>query len=105
MLARYGIQNVDYYNSGKELFNSNKKYDMYLIDMVLENEFGKTLIRQIRRNNINSSIIAVTVLDNNKTLSNILNCGADDIINKPLDEKLFIAKLKSNIRIYTLNKK
>ncbi len=78
---------------------------MYLIDMVLENEFGKTLIRQIRRNNINSSIIAVTVLDNNKTLSNILNCGADDIINKPLDEKLFIAKLKSNIRIYTLNKK
>ncbi|WP_061320381.1 response regulator [Clostridium botulinum] len=105
MLARYGIQNVDYYNSGKELFNSNKKYDMYLIDMVLENEFGKTLIRQIRRNNINSSIIAVTVLDNNKTLSNILNCGADDIINKPLDENLFISKLKSNIRIYTLNKK
>ncbi|APC83187.1 response regulator [Clostridium botulinum] len=105
MLARYGIKNVDYYNSGKELFNNNKKYDMYLIDMVLENEFGKTLIRQIRRNNINSSIIAVTVLDNNKTLSNILNFGADDIINKPLDENLFIAKLKSNIRIYTLNKK
>ncbi len=44
-------------------------------------------------------------MDNNKTLSNILNCGADDIINKPLDENLFIAKLKSNIRIYTLNKK
>ncbi|MCY6959795.1 response regulator [Clostridium brassicae] len=105
ILTKYGVEHIDSYKSGKQLFQSNKKYDIYLIDMVLENEFGKNLIRQIRRNNINSSIIAVTVLNNPKTLSSILDCGADDFITKPVEEHLFVSKLKSNIRIYTLNKK
>lgn len=82
-----------------------KKYDIYLIDIILKNEFGKDIIRKIRRSNIDSSIIAVTALDNNKALSKILDCGADDFITKPIDEELFIAKLKSNVRIYSLQKK
>lgn len=105
IFKKYGIENVEYYKTGRQLIDSGKKYDLYLIDIILKDEFGKDLIRKIRRNNINSSIIAVTGLDNNKTLSKILDGGADDIINKPIDENLFIAKLRSNIRIYTLNKK
>ena len=75
------------------------------IYIILKNEFGKDIIRKIRRSNIDSSIIAVTALDNNKALSKILDCGADDFITKPIDEELFIAKLKSNVRIYSLQKK
>lgn len=99
------IYNVDYYKDGKSLIDSGKKYDIYLIDIILKNEFGKDIIRKIRRSNIDSSIIAVTALDNNKALSKILDCGADDFITKPIDEELFIAKLKSNVRIYSLQKK
>ncbi|MDI9216445.1 response regulator, partial [Clostridium tertium] len=48
------IYNVDYYKDGKSLIDSKKKYDIYLIDIILQNEFGKDLIRKIRRSNIDS---------------------------------------------------
>ncbi|WP_027624858.1 response regulator [Clostridium lundense] len=105
LLKKYGVNNYDYYKSGRDLIESGKKYDIYLIDMLLKNEFGKNIIRYIRRNNKKATIIAVTVLNNPKTLAGIINAGADDFINKPIDENLFITKLKSNIRIYSLNKK
>lgn len=101
---RYNIKNIDFYESGDELEKSRKEYDIYLVDIVLKNEFGKELIRKLRVNNIEAIIIAVTGLDNTKTLASILDAGANDIINKPIDESLFISKLKSNIRVYTLNK-
>lgn len=104
MFDKYNIKNVDFYESGSELKNSDKKYDIYLIDIILKNEFGKELIRKIRLNNMKAIILAVTALDNSKTLASILDAGANDIIIKPVDENLFIAKLKSNIRVYTLNK-
>lgn len=102
---RNSIKNVDFYESGHELLNSGKTYDIYLVDIILKNEFGKDLIRNVRVNNIESIIIAVTALDNNKTISSILDAGANDVISKPINENLFIAKLKSNIRVYSLNKK
>ncbi|BDR64686.1 response regulator [Clostridium tetani] len=105
ILKNYGIENLELYKTGKELIDSNKTYDIYLIDLVLQNEYGKNIIRQIRRNNIKATIIAITSLSNSKTLSSILGAGADDFILKPVDKGLFIAKLKSNIRIYSLNKK
>lgn len=71
----------------------------------MKNEFGKDLIRNLRINNIEAIIVAVTALDNAKTLASILDVGANDIISKPINENLFISKLKSNIRVYTLNKK
>lgn len=104
ILEKHKIINVDYYKDGQSILESGKTYDIYLIDIILKNEFGKDLIRKIRRNNLDSSIIAVTALDNNKALANILDSGADDIITKPIDEELYIAKLKSNIRIYSLQK-
>lgn len=104
ILKDNGIFNVDYYKDGRSLLESGKKYDIYLIDIILKNEFGKDIIRNIRSNNIDSSIIAVTALDSNKALAKILDSGADDYITKPIDEELFISKLKSNIRIYTLQK-
>lgn len=105
ILKKYQVENLEFYRTGKDLMDSGKNYDIYLVDLILQNEYGKNIIRQIRRNNIKANIIAITSLDNTKTLSSVLNAGADDFILKPLEEGLFIAKLKSNIRIYTLNKK
>lgn len=101
LLNKYNIYNFDYYQSGKELIKSKNKYDVYLVDIILKDEFGTDIIRNIRRNNKDAVIIAVTSLNNPKTLASVLNAGADDYIPKPLDENLFIAKLKSNIRQYS----
>ncbi|OAA90444.1 response regulator [Clostridium ljungdahlii] len=105
LFKKYNINNVDSYKSSKDLLKSNKKYDIYLVDIILENEFGQNLIRDIRKANLKASIIAVTSLSNPKTLAAILNCGADDFITKPINEQLFISKLKSNIKTYALNKR
>lgn len=105
ILAEYNITNVDFYSSGKTLLDSNKKYDLYLIDIVLEKEFGKNIILRLRRDNIDASIIVVSSLTNSKTLASMLNAGANDYIRKPLQKDIFIAKLKSNIRTYGLIKK
>ena len=101
---KYKIENVDFYESSSDLIKSMKKYNIYLIDIILKDEFGKEIIRKLRINNREAIIIAVTGLDNTKTIASILDSGANDVINKPIDEKLFIAKLKSNIRAYTINK-
>lgn len=103
ILKRYGIGNVDYYKNGKKLMESGKNYNIYLVDIILQNEFGKDYIRTIRRSNIDASIIAVTMLDNKDLLSELLDGGADDIITKPIYEKMFISKLKTHVRLQEKN--
>ncbi|WP_027624859.1 response regulator [Clostridium lundense] len=105
LLNKYDIYNFDYYQSGKELIESKSKYDVYLVDIVLKNEIGTDIIRNIRKTDKNAVIIAVTSLSNPRTLASILNAGADDYISKPINEDLFMAKLKSNIRHYNLDEK
>lgn len=102
ILEANNITNVTCYDSGEAVLKSEIKYDMYLVDMVLENEFGKNVVMKIRRNNINASIIVVSSLTNTKTIASILRSGADDYIRKPLDKDIFIAKLKSNMRSHVV---
>ncbi|KAJ48680.1 DNA-binding response OmpR family regulator [Clostridium tetanomorphum] len=104
LLNKYDIYNFDYYESGRELMESKSKYDVYLVDIVLKNEIGTDIIRNIRRSNKEAVIIAVTSLNNPRTLASVLNAGADDYIQKPLNEDLFMAKLKSNIRHYSIDR-
>lgn len=105
ILVRNGVEKVECFKSSEELERSDKAYDMYIVDAVLKDEYAKNLIMQLRRKNINTCIVLVTSLDNPKTIAGLLESGANDFIQKPLEENLFIAKLKSNIRVYTLLKK
>lgn len=105
ILKENDINNVDCYTSGSAVLESSINYDLYLVDMILENEFGKNVVMKLRRNNINASIIVVTSLTNTKTIASILSAGADDYVRKPVDRDLFIAKLKSNMRSHVAIKK
>ena len=37
-----------YFESGTELAESKKIYDIYLVDLVLQDEFGKNIIAELR---------------------------------------------------------
>lgn len=95
---KYDIQFVKYFESGEELKESNQSFDIYLIDLVLQDEFGKNIITDIREENKEALIYAVTSLNNPKLLADIIDSGADDIIAKPIEREILIAKLKSFIR-------
>lgn len=105
ILDKYEINKVDYYDSGEKLLEKEKVYDLYLVDAVLKDEFGKNVVMQIRRNNLDASIVIVSSLTNPKTLASLLHAGANDYITKPIDEDIFIAKLKSHVRFHVLLKK
>ncbi|MCQ2968891.1 MAG: response regulator [Clostridium sp.] len=95
---RYKIKSVRYFESGIELTKSRSEFDIYLIDLVLKDEFGKNIITELREKNEEALIFAVTSLNNPNLLADVIDSGADDIIVKPIEEKVFIAKLKSFIR-------
>jgi diguanylate cyclase (GGDEF)-like protein len=102
IFAMHGIKNTDYYHSGKDLLAAGKKYDVYLIDIVLKDTSGDKIITAIREQNDQAVLIAISGIDNVKTISRVLSIGASDYITKPFNYEIFIARLKTNIRNYLL---
>lgn len=99
-----GIFNVDYYRVPEQLLESGKKYDLFIVDLVLPGMSGEEVILHLRRSNPGSSIIALSGISNTKTVSQVLLSGADDYITKPFDASIFLARLRTNIRAYTLTR-
>ena len=98
ILQKYISKNMYSFKSGTELFKSNKIFDIYLVDIILKDESGLNIIKKIRNLNPSSIIIGITALSNENTLSEVLDYGADDIVNKPVNEKLLISKIKARLR-------
>lgn len=98
-----GVENVTYCMEQGEIFDT-EIFDCYIIDLVLKEKSGKHLIAEIRKRNKEAVIIAISSIDNNKTIINILQEGANDYIIKPFIPEIFIAKLKTNVRSYILFK-
>lgn len=96
------IEKVDFYDSEEALFDSGKSYDVYIIDIVLKNTSGDKVIMKLKDRVPESVVIAVSGVDNIKTISRVLSIGADDYITKPFNYDLFIARLKTNIRAFLL---
>jgi len=96
------IENVDFYDSDHALFESGKNYDVYIIDIVLKDTSGDKVIMKLKEQVPESVVIAVSGIDNIKTVSRVLSIGADDYITKPFNYDLFIARLKTNIRAFLL---
>ena len=86
---RYKIKSVRYFESGTELAESKKIYDIYLVDLVLQDEFGKNIIAELREKSDESLIFAVTSLNNPNLLADVIDSGADDIIIKPIEPIAF----------------
>lgn len=102
VFSENNINQVDFYTSGLDLLNQEKIYNIYLIDLVLEHTTGSNVILKLREKNSDSIIIAISGIDNIKTISNILALGANDYINKPFNPELLMARIKTNIRTYLL---
>lgn len=102
IFTMHGIRNVDYFSSGQDLLESGKKYDVYLVDLVLKDTSGDKIITAIRGRNDDAVMIAISGVENVKTISRVLSIGASDYITKPFNYEIFIARLKTNIRNYLL---
>lgn len=102
MLRRLGPIDIDVYSEPKELLASKRKYDIYLIDMILPGVSGERVIIKLRQEHPFSVIIAISAVHNEKVIYNVLNSGADDYILKPVKEEDFSARVKANLRTFML---
>jgi two-component system cell cycle response regulator len=99
-----GVEDVDYYSDAKTLLDSGIDYDLYIIDLVMPDTTGEELIYRIKEIDEDNIIILISSTSNYKTISHILNTGANDFIVKPFDANTFIIRIKSHIRTYLLLK-
>lgn len=104
IFKEYHIHGVSYFDSGEALFDSDRKYDVYIIDLKLSGIVGIDVILKLRKFCSDSVIIAMSNVADAKTIQNVILAGADDYIIKPISGDIFFARLKGNIRMYTLFK-
>jgi DNA-binding response OmpR family regulator len=99
------IKNVDFFESAESLYNSNLDYDIYIVDMVLEESSGEEVIEKIRKKEEYVPILAVSAIENAKIISQVLLKGANDYIIKPYNKSVFLARLEISLRNYKTIKK
>jgi two-component system sensor histidine kinase BarA len=86
--------------SGKEVREQVKKqyYDLILMDVGLPDSDGLTLTKEIRNNTGKNQKTLIVVLSGhllNEQREEYLENGADEILQKPLDEQLLMQFLAS----------
>lgn len=104
MLISYELKNAGYEISvagdGEEGLQLLQKqdFDLAIIDWMLPNLSGLDIIKEIRKENPNLSIIMLTAKDGEMDIVEGLNYGADDYMTKPFSMRELQARLKSMLR-------
>lgn len=102
--------------SGYEVFSQNdgqniietikmQQIDLVLLDVMLPDENGVDITRDIRSAKIDVPIIMVTALDDEVDKIVGLEMGADDYITKPFSPREVIARIKAVLRRFEHGKK
>ena len=91
---------VDVCNDGQAGWElaSGVTYDLIILDVMLPNLDGISLIRKVRSHNISSPIILLTAEDSSTNKVIGLDAGADDYVTKPFDLQEFLARIRALLR-------
>ena len=98
------ITNVSFFTSAEELENSPLDLEVYIIDMVLAESSGEEVILKLRAKDEYTPILAVSAIENSKTISQVLLNGANDYIVKPYNKNVFLARIEIALRNYKIIK-
>ncbi len=104
ILKEEKITNITLFDDPITLLKDYKYFDLFLVDIVMPGISGDKLVSMIRKISPKSIIIAMSTVDNVKTISNVLGGGADDYVIKPLTNVELIARIKTNYRSFMLLK-
>ena len=93
---QYQIRTASDGEAGFEMFNDWKP-DLVITDLQMPNVDGLELCRKIREFS-DVPIIILSVRDEEKTIVEALDCGADDYITKPFATNILLARVRANLR-------
>lgn len=105
-LERRGFS-VDVILTGKEALRllEVKSYDLVLLDIVMPEIDGLTLLKEIRKKHSVETlpIIMVTMIDGSTDIQEAFERGANDYITKPLNIEAAAARVNGQLNLFKLN--
>lgn len=102
-LKNEGYNVYKFYSSSEAIKCINSTpIDLALLDVMLPDTDGFTILRKIREEGFRFPVIMLTakVEDNDKIIG--LSLGADDYITKPFNPLEMVSRVKAQLRRYTL---
>ncbi|WP_125153281.1 response regulator transcription factor [Clostridium rectalis] len=95
--------NVDKASNGEDALNliKEKNYDLVLLDIMMPKVDGLQTLIELRKN-YNMPVIFITAKSEEIDMIKGLTLGADDYISKPFSSMELIARVKSQLRRYTV---
>jgi DNA-binding response OmpR family regulator len=82
---------------GEAYAKARDKFDVILLDILLPDVNGVELCSRLKEWH-DCPVIFISCLDNSNTIVQALECGGDDFIAKPFDNKVLEARIKANLR-------
>lgn len=73
-------------------------YDLIVLDLMLPRLDGIEVLRQIRKDAIQTPVLILTSRDDKETTVALLEAGADDYLSKPFDVGEMVARCRALIR-------
>lgn len=73
-------------------------FDAIILDLMLPERDGRSILRILRQNNIQTPVLILTAVEGKESLVQLLNAGADDYLPKPFDLGELLARVKALIR-------
>ncbi len=91
---------VDLASNGREGLEMviGNEYDMIISDVMMPVMNGIQFVKEIRKNEINTPILFLTIKDSTKDKVEGLDCGADDYLTKPFSFEELTARVRSLLR-------
>lgn len=95
-ILRYSNYEVDTVYNGKEAIEkvNENVYDVIILDIMMPITDGLQALKEIRKNNIKTSIILLTAKSQVDDKVEGLDSGANDYLTKPFDKKELLARIR-----------
>lgn len=92
--VRYGAEAIDTY---KEFYKTNKKIDLVLLDITMEDMDGIEVLKKIIEFDKDAKVIMCSAMTSEITLLEALDAGAVDFVGKPFEKEDLIETVKGHL--------
>ncbi|MFH1047105.1 MAG: response regulator transcription factor [Patescibacteria group bacterium] len=94
---RYSVDCATDGEKGLYMAKTNQ-YDVLIVDNMLPKGSGLEVCTELRRSGLNTPIIVLSVVNDSKTKTSLLNAGADDYMTKPFSLDELLARIRAVLR-------
>jgi len=93
VLRQKGATKIIHHKSGEAYFKSPAKADIFIVDIIMDKISGIRVIQEIRDSFPNTLIFGVSGVSDDRVIITALLNGANDFFVKPINTKIFLAKI------------